>query len=61
MSYTDWIFAIHLLTAATLVGGVVMTWISTLGVGPWVSVVIGLAAVSVVAAILRRMLRVVRR
>jgi hypothetical protein len=27
MTYTDWIFALHLLTAATLVGGFVMTWI----------------------------------
>ena len=27
MSYVDWIFALHLLTAATLVGGFVMTWI----------------------------------
>jgi hypothetical protein len=27
MSYGDWIFALHLLTAATLVGGFVMTWI----------------------------------
>ena len=27
MSYTDWIFALHLLTAATLVGGLVMSWI----------------------------------
>jgi hypothetical protein len=27
MSYEDWIFALHLLTAATLVGGLVMSWI----------------------------------
>ena len=27
MSYADWIFALHLLTAATLVGGFVMSWI----------------------------------
>jgi hypothetical protein len=27
MSYVDWIFALHLLTAATLVGGFVMSWI----------------------------------
>ena len=27
MTYVDWIFALHLLTAATLVGGFVMTWI----------------------------------
>jgi hypothetical protein len=27
MSYQDWIFALHLLTAATLVGGLVMSWI----------------------------------
>jgi hypothetical protein len=27
MSFQDWIFALHLLTAATLVGGLVMSWI----------------------------------
>jgi hypothetical protein len=27
MSFEDWIFALHLLTAATLVGGFVMSWI----------------------------------
>ena len=27
MSFEDWIFALHLLTAATLVGSLVMTWI----------------------------------
>jgi hypothetical protein len=27
MSYEDWIFALHLLTAATLVGSLVMSWI----------------------------------
>jgi hypothetical protein len=27
MSFQDWIFSLHLLFAATLVGGVVMTWI----------------------------------
>jgi hypothetical protein len=27
MSFEDWIFALHLLTAATLVGGLVMSWI----------------------------------
>ncbi len=27
MSFEDWIFALHLLGAATLVGGVVMSWI----------------------------------
>ena len=27
MSYQDWIFALHLLTAATLVGSLVMSWI----------------------------------
>src|SRR2546425_5148013 len=27
VSFQDWIFALHLLTAATLVGGFVMSWI----------------------------------
>jgi hypothetical protein len=27
MSFEDWIFSLHLLTAATLVGGLVMSWI----------------------------------
>jgi hypothetical protein len=27
MSFQDWIFSLHLLTAATLVGGLVMSWI----------------------------------
>jgi hypothetical protein len=27
MNFQDWIFALHLLTAATLVGGLVMSWI----------------------------------
>ena len=27
MSFEDWIFALHLLTAATLVGSLVMSWI----------------------------------
>jgi hypothetical protein len=27
MSFQDWIFALHLLTAATLVGGLAMSWI----------------------------------
>jgi hypothetical protein len=27
MSYQDWVFGLHLLTAATLVGGLVMSWI----------------------------------
>ena len=30
MSFEDWIFAIHLLSAATLVGALVMSWILTI-------------------------------
>jgi hypothetical protein len=30
VSFEDWIFAIHLLTAATLVGALVMSWILTI-------------------------------
>ena len=31
MSFEDWIFAIHLLSAATLVGALVMSWILIVG------------------------------
>ncbi len=31
MSFEDWIFAFHLLTAATLVGSLVMSWIVVVG------------------------------
>ena len=31
MSFEDWIFALHLLSAATLVGSLVMSWIVVVG------------------------------